>query len=130
MPAPEPTSWHQEYVIRKAEAKDFPQKFRPIVSAVLAESGGYSDVWVDFEAVRTHLGKKEAIKKLGWTTYTQYVQNACGAGHLQMKLAENNSKRIRLMAPNMNLDEMKDHVSHTHNNENCVRSNYIPARRD
>ena len=114
MPVPEPTSPHQEDDILKVESKDFPQKFHPLVSAVLAESGGCSNVWVDFEAVRRHLGNNEAIRQLGWMTYTQYVQNACAAGHLQMKIAENNSKRIKLVAPNVNLDEREDLVSHTH----------------
>jgi hypothetical protein len=130
MHSPEPTVRHETSIFFKIKAKDYPKKFRPLISAVLTESAGYANVWVDFEAVQTRLGKMEAVKKLGWTTYTQYVQTACGAGHLQMKLAENNPKRIKLVAPNVNRDEMKNHVIHTHNNENCVRSNYIPARRE
>ena len=113
--------------------KDYPEKFRPLISAVSKESSGYANVWVDFEAVRPHVGKGEVEQKLGWTTYTRYVQDACEAGHLQMKIVENNSKRIKLVAPHVNLNQMEDHVSYTHNNKNmcaCVPPNSSPARRE
>jgi len=108
--------------------KDYPEKFRPLISAVSKESSGYANVWVDFEEVRTRLGKGEVVRKLGWTTYTRYVQDACGEGHLQMKIVENNSKRIKLVAPHVNLDQMDDHVSYTHDSK-CVPPNSPLARR-
>ena len=111
-PSPEPTVRHQESIFFKIEAKDYPEKFRPLISAVLTESAGYANVWVDFEAVQTRLGKMEVVQKLGWMTYTRYVQDACSAGYMQLRVAKDTSKHIKLMAPTINSDGMSHQVSY------------------
>jgi hypothetical protein len=104
------TAEPQEEVLLSVVAEDYPENFRPLISATLCESGGYANVWVGFEAVRKRIGNNAAIKRLGWMTYTQFVMAACNANYMQATEANPHSKRIKLIVSNKNSNKSTTEV--------------------
>lgn len=79
------------------EVNQYPEQFQTLIIAVLTESAGRIDLWVDCEAVRRRLGHATGIPKLGLSAYAQIIKNACEIGYIKMNDGNTGSKMIKLL---------------------------------
>lgn len=72
---------------------------------------GEVGILVDFEAVRKQAGyKKEEIKKLGWTTFTHMVKDACINRLLEQIEAQPGGSKLLSLLP-LSIDVMQSHMA-------------------
>lgn len=77
--------------------------YRPLISAILLVSNNQPDALVNFEAVRNALGNQTAIQKLGWGTYTSFVENARRRDVLEIIETSGGFKFIRLLPTSLSV---------------------------
>ncbi|KAG8767486.1 hypothetical protein FRC15_005648 [Serendipita sp. 397] len=80
------------------DVDDYPQQFRRLISAIIAVGGGLEGAVVDFEAVRKETGTRAQVQKLGWCTFTQFV-NGAKAQRLVDVLFESSGKQMIKLLP-------------------------------
>jgi len=58
---------------------------------------GEDDGWVNFEDLRKIVGDKDKLKRLGWNTYTSFVNKAQDQKLLELRRAGKKAKSVRLL---------------------------------
>ncbi|CAG7850011.1 SubName: Full=Uncharacterized protein {ECO:0000313/EMBL:CCA74035.1} [Serendipita indica DSM 11827] len=79
----------------------YPPNFQKLMAAVISLSRGVFDTPVSAKSVRTLVGKKEEIRKMGWVTFSSLVDAACEKGYIRTGGLEGD-KRIMLLPFNPN----------------------------
>jgi hypothetical protein len=89
------------------QISNYPEIFRPLLSAVLVLRSTEEDGWVNFEDLRKIVGNKEALKSLGWHTYTSFVNKARDQKLLELRIKGKKAKSVRLLPLKMWEDRIK-----------------------
>ncbi|CAG7850010.1 SubName: Full=Uncharacterized protein {ECO:0000313/EMBL:CCA74036.1} [Serendipita indica DSM 11827] len=78
----------------------YPSNYQKLMTAVVSLSRGVVHTRINFEDVRSLIGKKAEIKKMGWATFTSWVDAAQDKGYIRTGGSE--SKWIILLPFNRN----------------------------
>ncbi|KAG8822191.1 hypothetical protein FRC19_006424 [Serendipita sp. 401] len=76
---------------------DYPQQFHRLISAIIAVGGGLEGAVVDFEAVRKETGTRAQVQKLGWCTFTQFVNGAKAQRLVDVSFEASGKQMIKLL---------------------------------
>ncbi|KAG8851623.1 hypothetical protein FRB91_007582 [Serendipita sp. 411] len=79
------------------DVDDYPQQFRRLISAIIAVGGGLEAPVVDFEAVRKETGTRAQVQKLGWCTFTQFVNGAKAQRLVDVSFEASGKQMIKLL---------------------------------
>ncbi|KAG8834461.1 hypothetical protein FRC17_008683 [Serendipita sp. 399] len=92
-----PDSQESKQTMSTLSMDEYPQPFHPLIGAIIAVGGRPNGVAVDFEAVRKQIGNRNQVQKLGWCTFTQFVNGAKSEKIVEVIIQDNGQKLVKLI---------------------------------